>query len=122
LDSNNAPVVIGVILGRVDGKMIEISNCFPMSLKSDRDAEGKKNEYGGKNQAEHSIDKEYLKKMITFHRGINKTELILGVYISSTEIGPLELMVIDYIRGLFINQEVRSPLQHPIFMLFDPTL
>jgi hypothetical protein len=93
-----------------------------MSLKSDRDAEGKKNEFGGKNQAEHSIDKEYLKKMITFHRGINKTELILGVYISSTEIGPLELMVIDYIRGLFINQEVRSPLQQPIFMLFDPTL
>lgn len=37
LDSNHAPIVIGVLLGRVDGKMIEISNCFPMSLKSDKE-------------------------------------------------------------------------------------
>lgn len=82
LDSNQAPVVIGVILGRVDGKIIDISNCFPMSLtfKSDKEAEGKKSE----NSNQIFFDKDYLQKMIKFHRGINKTEAILGVYISST--------------------------------------
>ena len=83
LDSNHAPVVIGVILGRVDGKMIDISNCFPMSLtiKTDKDAAD-----GSKSTANQQImiDKEYLHKMIKFHKGINKTEAILGVYISST--------------------------------------
>ena len=50
LDSNHAPVVIGVILGRVDGKIIDISNCFPMSLtvKSDKG----ENADGGKKSGE----------------------------------------------------------------------
>lgn len=121
-ENGDKTVVIGVILGRVDGKIIEISNCFPMSLKSDRDADGKKNEFSSKNQPSHSIDKDYLKKMIDFHKKINKTEAILGVYISSTKINQVELMVIQYFRDLFSNQEVRSPLSQPIFMLFDPTL
>lgn len=34
IDSNHAPVVIGALLGRVDGKIIDISNCFPMTLKT----------------------------------------------------------------------------------------
>jgi len=76
LDSNHAPVVIGVILGRVDGKIIDISNCFPMSLTiNSEQAESQSNQI--------MIDKEFLKKMIKFHKGINKTEAILGVYISS---------------------------------------
>ena len=71
LDSNHAPVVIGVILGRVDGKLIEISNCFPMSLKSDKDSgDGKKSDE--KSAGVIYIDKEYLKKMIKFHKTINK--------------------------------------------------
>jgi hypothetical protein len=31
---NNASVVIGALLGRVDGKIIDISNCFALSLKT----------------------------------------------------------------------------------------
>lgn len=58
LDSNHAPIVIGVILGRVDGKIIDISNCFPMSLtikSADKDAQE------GKKKADQiMIDKEYL--------------------------------------------------------------
>ena len=84
LDANHAPVVIGVLLGRVDGKIIEISNCFPMSLKSDKDQDGKKSE--GQGNSVTYIDKEYLKKMIKFHKSINKTEAVLGVYISSTQL------------------------------------
>ena len=46
LDSNHAPVVIGVILGRVDGKIIEISNSFPMTLKTDKGDSEFKNKDG----------------------------------------------------------------------------
>lgn len=31
---NHAPVVIGSLLGSVDAKIIDISNCFPMTLKT----------------------------------------------------------------------------------------
>jgi len=34
LVSNHAPVVIGSLLGSVDAKMIDISNSFPMTLKT----------------------------------------------------------------------------------------
>jgi hypothetical protein len=34
IDSNYAKVVIGALLGRVDGKIIDITNCFPMTLKT----------------------------------------------------------------------------------------
>ena len=115
LDSNHAPVVIGVILGRVDGKLIEISNCFPMSLKSDKDSgDGKKSDE--KSAGVIYIDKEYLKKMIKFHKTINKQEAMLGVYVSSTTLDPVSVSVILYFRDLFINNEVRSNLQMPIVL------
>ena len=109
LDSNHAPVVIGVILGRVDGKIIEISNCFPMSLKSDKDTDQKKSD--DKSNSVIYLDKDYLKKMIKFHKNINKTEAILGVYVSSTTLDPISVSVILYFRDLFLNNEVRSNLQ-----------
>ena len=113
LDSNHAPVVIGVLLGRVDGKIFEISNCFPMSLKSE-EQDGAQVTY---------IDKEYLKKMIKFHKTINKTEVPLGLYISSVQLDTIAQSVIGYFRDLFIkNEVVRSPLQQPIILQFDPTL
>lgn len=120
LDSQHVQVVIGVILGRVDGKIIEISNCFPLSLKSDKEG-SKDNSFANKND-KLNIDKEYLKKMIRFHKTINKTEAILGVYISSTELDTIALSVLMYFRDLFIDKEVRSPLQQPIILQYDPTL
>ena len=33
LESNHAPVVIGVILGKKDGRIIDISNCFHVPLR-----------------------------------------------------------------------------------------
>ena len=42
LVSNHAPVVIGSLLGSVDAKIIDISNCFPLTLKTkDAEAEAK---------------------------------------------------------------------------------
>ena len=60
--------------------------------------------------------------MLKFHKSINKTENILGVYISSTVLDTIAQNVIMYFRDLFIGQQVRSPLQQPIIMQFDPTL
>ena len=44
------------------------------------------------------------------------------MYISSTNLDNVALVVIAYFRELFLTQKVRSPLQQPIIMLFDPEL
>ena len=117
LVNNHAPVVIGSLLGSVDAKIIDISNCFPMTLKTkEAEAESKLKE------AEYVFDKEYLMKMLKFHRQLNDQEQILGVYISSTDINKVCMLIVAYFRDLFINQKVRSPLQQPIVLLFDPAL
>lgn len=106
LVSNHAPVVIGTLLGSVDAKIIDISNCFPMTLKTkEAETESKLKE------AEYVFDKEYLMKMLKFHRQLNDQEQILGVYISSTDINKVCMLIVAYFRDLFINQKVRSPLQ-----------
>ena len=46
----------------------------------------------------------------------------MGVYISSTDIDKMCMVIVAYFRDLFMTQKVRSPLQQPIIMLFDPEL
>jgi hypothetical protein len=75
-----------------------------------------------KNESEYNFDTEYLKKMLKFHKGLNDQEHILGVYVSSTEIDKLCMVVVSYFRELFSSQKVKSPLQMPIILLFDPEL
>ena len=41
LVANHAPIVVGSLLGSVDAKIIDISNSFPMTLKTADSAEGK---------------------------------------------------------------------------------
>lgn len=101
LDANHAPVVIGALLGSVDAKIIDISNCFPMSLKQ-------KNE--NRDDPEYNFDTEYLKKMLKFHKGLNDQEKILGVYISSTQIEKTCMIVVSYFKELFSSNKVQSPL------------
>lgn len=60
--------------------------------------------------------------MLKFHNTLNGQEQILGVYISSTDINKLCMIIVAYFRDLFMTQKVRSPLQQPIIMLFDPEL
>lgn len=58
-------MVIGPLLGTVDGKIINISNSFPMTLKTEKAKEsGEKVEY--------IFDTEYLKKMLKFHKQVNE--------------------------------------------------
>lgn len=98
LVSNHAPVVIGSLLGSVDAKIIDISNCFPMTLKTkDAEAEAK-----GK-EPEYVFDKEYLMKMLKFHKSMKDQEQILGVYISSTDINRMCMLIVSYFRDLFMT-------------------
>ena len=49
--------------------------------------------------------------MLKFHKQLNDQEQILGVYISSTEIDKVAMLIVAYFRDLFMSQKVRSPLQ-----------
>ena len=73
-------------------------------------------------EPEYVFDTEYLKKMLQFHKQVNSQETPLGVYISSTQIDNLSMVIIQYFINLFKTKEVRSPLSQPIVMLFDPEL
>lgn len=64
LDSNHASVVIGALLGTADGKMIDISSCFPMTITQKSGDDGS----GG---SELIFDSEYLKKMLKFYKQVN---------------------------------------------------
>jgi len=119
MDNNNASVVIGALLGTVDGKMIDISNCFPMTItqKSQGEDEG----YGAAGP-ELIFDTEYVKKMIKFYKTVNEQENIVGAYISSTNLDKQSMTIIQYFISLFKNKTVRSMLPSPIVLLFDPEL
>ena len=73
-------------------------------------------------KVEYVFDTEYIKKMLAFHKNVNEQEECLGVYISTTVIDEEAMTVIAYFNNLFKTKKVRSPLQAPIIMLFDPEL
>ena len=114
LDSNQASVVIGALLGTVDGKIIDISNCFPMTVtqKGSEDGAG----------PELIFDTEYVKKMMKFYKSVNEQETMVGAYISSTHLDKQSMTIVQYFITLFKNKTVKSPLPSPIILLFDPEL
>lgn len=109
---------MGALLGTSDaqGKIIEISNSFPIQLRVQKSEESSKD-------PEYIFDTEYLKKMLKFHKQVNEMENILGVYISTDQIQAQEMAIVKYFLDLFTEKSFfRSPLKSPIIMLFDPTL
>ena len=60
--------------------------------------------------------------MLKFYKGVNEFELLLGVYISSTNLDKQALIIVQYFLKLFTQKEVKSQLASPIMLLFDPTL
>jgi len=109
---------MGALLGTSDpqGKIIEISNSFPIQLKVLVSEDSKKD-------SEYIFDTEYLKKMLKFHRQVNEMENILGVYISSIKIDTQGMAIVKYFLDLFTEKSFfRSPLKAPLVLLFDPTL
>lgn len=118
LDSNHASVVIGALLGTVDGKIIDISNCFPMTITQKVTGDDEHSAAG----PELIFDTEYVKKMMKFYKQVNEQETMVGAYISSTHMDKQSMTIVQYFISLFKNKHVRSPLPSPIIMLFDPEL
>ena len=115
---SHAQVVIGALMGTCDakGKMIDISNSFPMTLRISQNDENK-------GEPQYIFDTEYLKKMLKFQKQVNEFESILGCYISSTKMDKLGMIIVQYFFDLFTDKSfVRSPLKSPLIMLFDPEL
>ena len=61
--------VVGSLLGSVDGQIVEIQTSFSVPLENS-------------SEKEIILDKEYLHKMLNFHRKINPKEDLIGLYIS----------------------------------------
>lgn len=112
---NHASVVIGALMGTTDGNIIDISNSFHLTLKIAKTEENKK-------EQEYIFDTEYLKKMVKFYTQVNNLEKVLGVYISTTKLDKLGMIIVHYFARLFNDKIVKSPLKLPIIMLFDPEL
>ena len=84
--------MIGALLGTSDAhgkQVIDISNSFQMVMKVSK--EGDK-----KSENEYLFDTEYLKKMLKFHKQVNESENLLGVYISSPKIDKVGITVVKY--------------------------
>ena len=102
--------------------MVDISNCFPVNLKTIEKNKEKHDEEHSSKDVVYDVDMEYLQKMIRFHKQLNDQEAVLGVYISSTKLDNQSMIIIAYFRDLFLQQKIRSTLQSPIFLTFDPEL
>lgn len=119
-DISQASVVIGTLLGTSDGKMIDISNCFPMTLMNQaKDGLG---DNADGDALELAFDTDYVKKMIKFHKTVNDKEQFLGCYISTTVLGKQSMAIVQYFIELLNNKVVNSPLMTPIVLMFDPEL
>lgn len=94
---NYATVAIGALLGNSDaqGKIIDVSNCFPIQLRIQA-----QNEESSK-EPTYIFDIEYIKKMLKFHKQVNELESFLGVYISSTTIDKQGMIIVKYFMDLF---------------------
>jgi hypothetical protein len=75
-----------------------------------------------KGEIEYVFDTEYVKKMLKFHKQVNESENIIGVYISSLKIDKESMIIVQYFMELFKSKKVKSPLTTPIIMMFDPEL
>lgn len=76
-------------------------------------------------EPQYIFDKDYLKKMEKFHKQVNEAESILGVYISSTKMDKVGMIIVQYFIECFQDKSFfRSPLKisTPLVMLFDPLL
>jgi hypothetical protein len=99
--------------------MIDISNCFPMTLMNQA-KEG--SDFSDGDALELAFDTDYVKKMIKFHKTVNDKEQFLGCYISTTSLNKQSMAIVQYFIELLNNKVVNSPLITPIVLMFDPEL
>jgi translation initiation factor 3 subunit F len=103
-------LVVGVVLGTIDGSQIDILSCFPVPQYYDRE------------QKDLIIDSEYLQKMLKFHRKVNPKEGLLGMYISSKKLDEHGLHLLNYFYELFQQEKRKALIPFPLVMMVDPSL
>ena len=69
----------------------------------ENDSESTGNYQGNKKEIEYVFDTEYVKKMIKFNKQLNDQEAILVVYISSTDLNKIFMVIVSYFRELFLS-------------------
>jgi translation initiation factor 3 subunit F len=77
-------IVVGTLLGTIDGSIIDICSCFAVP------------QYYDKERGALVMDLEYIQKMMKFHRKVNSKEGLLGVYISANYLDAHSLAVVQY--------------------------
>lgn len=82
-------IVVGTLLGTVDGTQIDIQSSFAVPQYYDKDSK------------ELVIDMEYLQKMLKFHRKVNQNEGLLGMYISCKKLNEHGYALVQYFNDLF---------------------
>lgn len=106
------PNVVGTLLGSVDGQMVDLQTCF--SVPADTLIEGKEQKL--------IVDKDYLEKMLKFHRRVNPKEDIIGFYMSGTEINSQVLAIFKMFQEIISKQKNNSLGGNPLLLLIDPTM
>jgi len=103
-------IVVGTILGTIDGSIIDICSCFAVP------------QYFDKEKKALVIDTEYIQKMMKFHRKVNSKEGLLGMYISSNYLDEHGLSVVKYYQQLFQQEKKKAVIPFPLVMMVDPLL
>ena len=119
-EGNN--IVIGTLLGTQIDKTIDISNSFPINHKFVEISKTMAEDNDGEGGKTLQIDTDYVLKMLKFYRQVNSSEVCLGVYISSSVMDSECMIIMQYFAKLLKDKKVKSPLESPIVLLFDPKL
>lgn len=68
------------------------------------------------------IDKDFLNKMLRFHRRVNPKEGLVGLYFSSAVITPAVSFMFSYYQELLKDKKNKPLMPAPLLMLVDPTM
>lgn len=74
------------------------------------------------NESDITLDKEFLAKMLKFHRKVNPKEGLIGLYYSSNDISKSVTTLFSYYMELLKDKKNKPILNSPLLMLVDPTL
>ena len=103
-------IVVGTLLGTIDGSMIDICSCFAVPQYYDRE------------QKDLVVDGEYMQKMMKFYKRVNPKEGLLGMYISAKELDEHGLALVAYFSDLFQSARKKALIPFPLIMMVDPSL
>ena len=101
--------VVGTLLGSVDGTQVDIQTCFSVPLAEDE-------------ESGLVVDKDYLLKMLNFHRKVNSKEGLIGLYLSGQKLNEMAVYLYKYYQDLSRDKKNKAMLPSPLIMLIDPTM